>query len=56
MRESPEADVFCLPAVEEAVRPILEILPAQIISLALAQIQGLEAGRFTFAHKVTTTE
>jgi glucosamine--fructose-6-phosphate aminotransferase (isomerizing) len=56
VRESPEADVFCLPAVEEAVRPILEILPAQIISLALAQIQGLEAGRFTFAHKVTTTE
>jgi len=43
-----------LPPVPEAARPILEILPAQLLSLALSRRSGLEAGAFRFATKVTT--
>ena len=39
-----------------SVRQILEILPVQMITLALAARSGREAGRFEFATKVTTTE
>jgi hypothetical protein len=38
------------------VIPILEILPVEMITLALAAQTGREAGRFSFASKVTTTE
>lgn len=37
-------------------RQILEILPVQMVTLALAARSGREAGRFEFATKVTTTE
>lgn len=43
-------------AVPESVLPILEILPVQMITLALAARTGTEAGRFALASKVTTTE
>jgi glucosamine--fructose-6-phosphate aminotransferase (isomerizing) len=39
-----------------SVRPILEILPVQMITVALAAQTGREAGRFDFANKVTTVE
>ena len=39
-----------------SIRPILEILPVQMITLALAALEGREPGRFEFASKVTTTE
>ena len=39
-----------------AIRPILEILPVQMITLALAARAGREPGRFELATKVTTTE
>jgi glutamine---fructose-6-phosphate transaminase (isomerizing) len=39
-----------------AIRPILEILPVQMITLALAARAGREPGRFELAAKVTTTE
>lgn len=38
------------------IRQILEILPVQMITLALALQSGREPGRFTVATKVTTTE
>jgi glutamine---fructose-6-phosphate transaminase (isomerizing) len=47
---------FNLPACQPSALPILEILPAQMLSLALAQVQGIEAGKFVHARKVTTTE
>jgi glucosamine--fructose-6-phosphate aminotransferase (isomerizing) len=47
---------FRLPAAPEAVLPILEILPAQMITLALAVLARREPGRFERASKVTTTE
>ncbi len=47
---------FALPAVPEAVRPVLELLAPQMISLALAYLGGREPGRFERITKVTTTE
>lgn len=47
-------DVFRLPAVPAAVEPILEILPVQMLSLALAARDGFEAGRFERASKITS--
>ncbi len=44
------------PAGPESIRPILEILPVEMITLALAALWGREAGRFESATKVTTTE
>ncbi len=45
-----------LPAASPALRPILEILPTQMISLALAAFTGVEAGKFRKATKVTERE
>lgn len=47
---------FRLPAVPESVVPIVEILPAQMMTLALAALRGHEAGRFSRATKITATE
>jgi glucosamine--fructose-6-phosphate aminotransferase (isomerizing) len=44
------------PAATDSIRPILEILPVEMITLALASLGGREAGRFESATKVTTTE
>jgi len=49
-------DVFRIPLAPEAFMPILEILPVQIITLALAARDGFEAGAFTLASKITATE
>ncbi len=45
---------FRLPAVPACVLPILEILPIQMLSLALAARDGFEAGRFERASKITS--
>jgi glucosamine--fructose-6-phosphate aminotransferase (isomerizing) len=42
-----------LPIVAPVLRPIVEILPVQMLSLALAAGDGREAGRFEHATKVT---
>ena len=47
---------FRLPGAPACVRPIVEILPVQMITLALAAQVGREPGRFELASKVTTTE
>jgi glucosamine--fructose-6-phosphate aminotransferase (isomerizing) len=56
VRESPVVDVFALPPAAEVARPLLEILPAQMLSLALAKLKGHEPGHFERATKVTLTE
>ncbi len=55
---SPDApkEVFRLPRVPEEILPLLEILPVQMISLALGVLSGREAGKFERATKVTTIE
>jgi len=50
------APAFRLPSDEPGLRPMLEILPVQIMTLALAALAGREAGRFQYASKITTTE
>ncbi len=47
---------FRLPDVPPRLRPILEILPVQMMTLALAALANREAGRFERASKVTTVE
>jgi len=54
--EAAELPVFRLPATPDSVRPILEILPAQMMTLALAALAGREPGVFEVARKITTTE
>jgi len=51
-----QLEVFRLPAVGRSIRPIVEILPAQMMSLALASLGGHEAGKFNLITKVTTVE
>jgi glucosamine--fructose-6-phosphate aminotransferase (isomerizing) len=47
---------FRLPAASRSTLPILEILPAQMITLALAVLARREPGRFKRVSKVTITE
>ena len=47
---------FSLPRVPDSIRPVLELLPPQMISLALAYQKGREPGRFERITKVTTVE
>ena len=48
--------VFDLPLCSPQALPVLEILPVQMMTLALAELRHLTAGSFTLASKVTTTE
>ena len=54
--EESELPALRLAAAPVSVRPILEILPVQMITLALAAIAGREPGVFELARKITTTE
>ena len=47
---------FRIPAEGLELRPLLEILPVQMVTLAIAAQMGREPGRFELASKVTTTE
>ena len=51
-----DLDVFRIPLTAPAVRPVIEMLPVQMISLALAALAGREPGRFSLLTKVTTIE
>jgi glucosamine--fructose-6-phosphate aminotransferase (isomerizing) len=54
--EDTEYASLRLPITAAAIHPILEILPVQMITLAMAAQVGREAGRFELATKVTTKE
>lgn len=47
---------FRLETHDDSIRPILEILPVQMITIALAALANREAGKFERAAKITTTE
>jgi glucosamine--fructose-6-phosphate aminotransferase (isomerizing) len=51
-----ELPALRLPAVHPTIRPIVEMLPLQMVSLALAALDGREAGKFERIAKVTTDE
>jgi len=54
--EDASSLAFRLPDAGAGIRPILEILPVQMITLALAAQAKREPGRFELATKVTITE
>lgn len=54
--ENARPEPWNLPTTPASVRHILEILPVQMMTLALAAEAGMEAGRFAQIPKVTTTE
>jgi len=54
--DDSEFPPFLLPQAQRSVAPILEILPPQMITLALAAQVGREPGRFSLCSKVTTKE
>lgn len=45
-----------LPEMADAARTVMEILPVQMITLALSALEGREAGKFERATKVTVVE
>jgi glucosamine--fructose-6-phosphate aminotransferase (isomerizing) len=45
-----------LPAGDEAVAPVAEIVPIQLFAVKLAESRGLEAGKFYYGGKITTQE
>lgn len=45
-----------LPQTSELARPLMEILPMQILILVMAKRKGLEAGLFRHVGKITATE
>ena len=47
---------FSLPQTSPGTLPILEILPVQMLTLALSVVAGKTPGQFRFATKITTTE
>lgn len=54
----PESDVevFRIAPVNPAVRPVAEIIPVQMVSLAMAALAGHQPGKFRLLTKVTTIE
>ncbi len=58
MAIGPQAGLpaLALPEVPAPLLPMLEILPVEMMTLALAALQDFEAGRFSHAAKVTTVE
>jgi glutamine---fructose-6-phosphate transaminase (isomerizing) len=54
--ERSAIESFRLPECDLAIRPILEVLPVQMMTIALAALAGREAGKFERAAKVTRTE
>jgi glucosamine--fructose-6-phosphate aminotransferase (isomerizing) len=54
--ENNTSSTFSLSEVPASILPILEILPLQMITLALAAHAGREPGRFELASKITTAE
>ena len=49
-------DVFRLPAAPESLQPLMEILPVEMLTLALPALAGTEAGKFRLASKITSIE
>jgi len=54
--ENATLEVFRLAAVPDVARPLIEMLPVQMMSLVLAAQRGHEPGRFQLATKITTVE
>ena len=56
VQDAAAPGLFDLPVANTPQRTLLEILPAQMLSLALAKLQDIEPGQFRLASKVTRVE
>lgn len=56
VREADGPGLYHTPPVPPRLRPVVEMLPVQMMTLALAALAGHEAGVFARASKVTETE
>ncbi len=54
--EDAERPALRLPAVPSVARPVVEILPVEMITLAIPALDSREAGTFRVGGKVTTVE
>jgi glucosamine--fructose-6-phosphate aminotransferase (isomerizing) len=54
--EDASVSALRLPSVPDVARPVVELLPVEMITLALAALAGREAGTFRVGGKVTTRE
>lgn len=52
----PELPTLLLPKTSDLARPLVEILPLQMLTLAMAKRKGLAAGQFRYVGKVTDRE
>jgi len=53
---APDLPTFLLPPASDLARPLVEILPMQLLTLAMAERKGIAPGEFRVVGKVTTTE
>jgi len=52
----PEIPTLLLPVASELTRPLVEILPMQMLTLVMANRKDLQAGQFRYVCKVTNRE
>ena len=52
----PEIPTLLFPETTELTRPLVEILPMQMLTLAMAKRKGVEAGKFRHVSKITNRE
>jgi glucosamine--fructose-6-phosphate aminotransferase (isomerizing) len=51
-----QSEPFRLPDVQEEFLPLVEILPVQLLTLAIGKAKDMKAGEFRHMGKVTTIE
>jgi glutamine---fructose-6-phosphate transaminase (isomerizing) len=58
LASQPDSDLptICLPTVDEIVRPLVEIMPLQLLTIVMAQRTGFEPGKFRHIGKITLQE
>jgi glutamine---fructose-6-phosphate transaminase (isomerizing) len=54
--QDPDLFTLLLPETTDFARPLVEILPFQMLTLAMAKRKGIEAGLFRYVGKVTDRE
>jgi len=52
----PEIPTILFPQTSELTRPLAEILPMQMLTLAMANRKNIEAGKFRHVSKITDRE
>ncbi len=54
--QDAELPTLVIPQVAEPARPLMEVLPVQMLTIAMARRKGLEPGRFRHVGKITAQE